>query len=64
MNFEDFIKENAGHAHHRALKEFYYQLISDALRITKGNNTKAAELLGLNRETMRKWRDVAGVEHD
>ena len=30
------------------------QLVSDALAVTRGNQIKAAELLGLNRNTLRK----------
>jgi DNA-binding protein Fis len=61
MNFIEFIQNNKGHAQQRALKEFYYQLITDALNITGGNKTAASELLGMNRGTFQKWFDIAGV---
>jgi len=40
--------------YHRVLREFEYPLISAALAATRGNQIKAAELLGLNRNTLRK----------
>jgi two-component system nitrogen regulation response regulator GlnG len=40
--------------YHRVLREIEYPLISAALAATRGNQIKAAELLGLNRNTLRK----------
>ena len=40
--------------YHRILREVEYPLISAALAATRGNQIKAAELLGLNRNTLRK----------
>jgi two-component system nitrogen regulation response regulator GlnG len=40
--------------YHRVLREIEYPLISIALSATRGNQIKAAELLGLNRNTLRK----------
>jgi two-component system nitrogen regulation response regulator GlnG len=40
--------------YHRALRELEHPLISAALAATRGNQIKAAELLGLNRNTLRK----------
>jgi two-component system nitrogen regulation response regulator GlnG len=40
--------------YHRVLREIEYPLISVALGATRGNQIKAAELLGLNRNTLRK----------
>ncbi|MCW2283944.1 two-component system nitrogen regulation response regulator GlnG [Rhodoblastus acidophilus] len=40
--------------YHRILREVEYPLISIALAATRGNQIKAAELLGLNRNTLRK----------
>ncbi len=40
--------------YHRILREVEYPLISMALAATRGNQIKAAELLGLNRNTLRK----------
>ena len=39
---------------HRILREVEYPLISAALAATRGNQIKAAELLGVNRNTLRK----------
>src|SRR3954462_8285359 len=40
--------------YHRILREIEYPLIAAALGATRGNQIKAAELLGLNRNTLRK----------
>jgi two-component system nitrogen regulation response regulator GlnG len=40
--------------YHRILKEVEYPLISAALAATRGNQIKAAALLGVNRNTLRK----------
>ena len=40
--------------YHRVLREVEQPLISAALAATRGNQIKAAELLGLNRNTLRK----------
>ncbi len=40
--------------YHRILREVEYPLISAALAATHGNQIKAAELLGVNRNTLRK----------
>ncbi|MCC2111126.1 MAG: sigma 54-interacting transcriptional regulator, partial [Hyphomicrobiales bacterium] len=40
--------------YHRILRDIEYPLLSAALAATRGNQIKAAELLGLNRNTLRK----------
>jgi len=40
--------------YHRVLREIEYPLISATLAAARGNQIKAAELLGLNRNTLRK----------
>jgi two-component system nitrogen regulation response regulator GlnG len=40
--------------YHRVLKEVETPLVSAALAATRGNQIKAAELLGVNRNTLRK----------
>ena len=40
--------------YHRVLREVEYPLLSAALAATRGNQIKAAELLGVNRNTLRK----------
>jgi two-component system, NtrC family, nitrogen regulation response regulator GlnG len=44
------------------VREIEYPLISMALATTKGNQIKAAELLGLNRNTLRKKLRNLGIE--
>jgi len=40
--------------YHRILREVEYPLLSAALAATRGNQMRAADLLGLNRNTLRK----------
>jgi two-component system nitrogen regulation response regulator GlnG len=40
--------------YHRVLREIEVPLLSAALAATRGNQIKASELLGLNRNTLRK----------
>ena len=40
--------------YHRLLREIEFPLICASLAATKGNQIKTAELLGLNRNTLRK----------
>src|SRR6185312_8284836 len=40
--------------YHRILREIEYPLLSAALAATHGNQIRAADLLGLNRNTLRK----------
>ena len=47
--------------YHRVLEEVEYPLILACLTATKGNQIKAAELLGLNRNTLRKKVRDLGV---
>jgi len=48
--------------YHRTVREIEYPLISMALATTKGNQSKAAELLGLNRNTLRKKVRNLGIK--
>jgi two-component system nitrogen regulation response regulator GlnG len=47
--------------YYRTVREIEYPLISMALATTKGNQIKAAELLGLNRNTLRKKLRNLGI---
>jgi two-component system nitrogen regulation response regulator GlnG len=40
--------------YHRVLREVEYPLLSAALAASRGNQIRAADLLGLNRNTLRK----------
>jgi two-component system nitrogen regulation response regulator GlnG len=48
--------------YHRTVREIEYPLISRVLAATKGNQIKAAELLGLNRNTLRKKVRNLGIK--
>lgn len=57
MNLQKFILENEGFASVKAHKEFRWQLCKDALELCKGNKTKAAEILGVSRTTLKGWME-------
>jgi two-component system nitrogen regulation response regulator GlnG len=40
--------------YHRVLREIEYPLLTAALAATRGNQIRAADLLGVNRNTLRK----------
>ena len=45
---------NNGTAYHKALAQFEKPLLQEVMTECRGNQTKAAEMLGLNRGTFRK----------
>ena len=51
-----------GQVHALALDELEAVLVREALARTEGNQLRAAELLGINRATLRKRMEAAGVE--
>ncbi|MEM9310378.1 MAG: sigma-54 dependent transcriptional regulator [Pseudomonadota bacterium] len=53
-----------GTLYHRALAAFEKPLIEHALSETRGNQLRAARLLGINRNTLRKRIGELGVEPD
>lgn len=53
-----------GTLYHRALAAFEKPLIEHALAETRGNQLRAAKLLGINRNTLRKRIGELGVEPD
>ena len=48
--------------YHRILREIEYPLLSAALAATRGNQIRAAALLGLNRNTLRKKLADLGLD--
>jgi two-component system nitrogen regulation response regulator GlnG len=56
------LDSSPGHVHELALEELEAVLVREALARTEGNQLRAAELLGINRATLRKRMDAAGVE--
>ena len=47
--------------HGRVLREVEYPLIVATLEITRGNQVKAADILGINRNTLRKRIRELGI---
>ena len=47
--------------HARILREVEYPLIVATLEVTRGNQVKAAEILGINRNTLRKRIRELGI---
>ena len=48
----------------RVIEEVEKPLIMATLRATSGNQIKAAEILGLNRNTLRKKITTLGLDHN
>lgn len=48
------VEENSGSAYQCAIDQLEKTLISETLIVARGNQTKAAIILGLNRGTLRK----------
>ena len=55
---------SAGTLYHTALAAFEKPLFEHALRETSGNQLRAAHLLGINRNTLRKRLDDLGIDPD
>ena len=61
--FEEFGKNlPPDGVYHRFLSEFEYPLITNALEATNGNQVRAAALLGMNRNTLRKRIADLGIK--
>ena len=56
------LDSSPGRVHELALEQLEAVLVREALARTEGNQLRAAELLGINRATLRKRMDAAGVE--
>ena len=55
------LDSHPGEVHARALDELEAALVREAIARTGGNQLRAAELLGINRATLRKRMELAGV---
>lgn len=62
MNVNEVIDNNRGFAFSKLEKMFWFEVLSKTLRRTGGNKTRAADLLGINRSTLKKWCDVTGID--
>jgi len=62
MNVNEVIDSNRGFAFSKLEKMFWFEVLSKTLRRTGGNKTRAADLLGINRSTLKKWCDVTGID--
>jgi len=58
------LSTHPGRVHELALEELESALVREALARTEGNQLRAAELLGINRATLRKRMDAAGVSKE
>lgn len=54
MNLKKYIDDNYGYAYVRAIKEFEFQLYSDALEMMNYDITATAHVLGVSRITVKK----------
>ncbi len=52
--FDDLGEHPAGELYQLFLAEMEQPLLEKVMQVTKGNQTKAAEVLGINRGTLRK----------
>ena len=64
LNLKEYIQNNKGFAYRRALKEFHYQLLKDAMELTNGNKKDAIELLGMNNSTFYRYFDSTGLRDE
>ena len=53
-NFNNLLKDGNKNIHSKVISEIEKSIIKNALIMTKGNQLKAAKILGLNRNTLRK----------
>lgn len=60
--FEDLDGHKPGDLYQMVLSEVEQPLLEILLRYTRGNQSKAAEILGLNRSTLRKKLSQHGLD--
>lgn len=60
--FETGGADSQGHIHDKIIKKVEKPLIEAVLRITNGNKKKAAQILGINRNTLSKKMEELGLE--
>jgi two-component system nitrogen regulation response regulator GlnG len=58
----DAARPSSGTLYHEALAAFERPLFEHALRETGGNQLRAAQLLGINRNTLRKRLDDLAID--
>ncbi len=62
MYFEELDGHKPGDLYQMVLSEVEQPLLEILLRYTRGNQSKAAEILGLNRSTLRKKLSQYGLD--
>lgn len=60
--FVDLDGHAPGHLYDMVMREVEYPLLKRVLAYTAGNHTKAAQILGINRATLRKKLQAHGLE--
>jgi len=60
--FNDLNGHKAANLYQMVLDEVEYPLLESVLQHTGGNQTKAAEILGINRSTLRKKLSLHGLD--
>lgn len=59
--FSDLEEETPANLYQLVLQEVEKPLFEAVLKHTRGNQTKAAEVLGINRTTLRKKLEIYGL---
>lgn len=52
-----------GHAFMHLQDQFWFNIIENALKLTKGNITEASRDLGIDRDTFKSWMGKLGIQN-
>lgn len=66
ISLEHYFRDLAGHApdnlYQMVMSEVEKPLLESVMHFTRGNQTRAAEVLGINRSTLRKKLEQYGID--